>query len=241
MHTHCWVLAALRTWDIPSSRPPSEAVKCVLGVVELTGVAFPVAQLTGEGREGGRGAEQEERLQETWGSRGTEAESLERGKSNSGPSCAWKRTGIAGISYVGVASGTGTGHCLLLQGFWALGCQISVQTAEVGLGHKGEMFQLLEPYRVFFLFLQEENEQQEPLQKREDEVKERGMTVLELKNLLEQQHLRQAKERYKLVPVLEQGIGHSHGEAVDVNVMLHQGCDGFQGCLESEGDRSRRL
>ncbi|XP_066043240.1 inner centromere protein-like isoform X2 [Chamaea fasciata] len=41
----------------------------------------------------------------------------------------------------------------------------------------------------------EENEQQEPLQAREDEVKERGKTVLELKNLLEQQQLGQAKER----------------------------------------------
>ncbi|XP_023784417.1 inner centromere protein-like isoform X2 [Cyanistes caeruleus] len=41
----------------------------------------------------------------------------------------------------------------------------------------------------------EEKEQQEPLQKREDEVKERGKTVLELKNLLEQQQLGQAKER----------------------------------------------
>ncbi|NXI78086.1 INCE protein, partial [Rhipidura dahli] len=51
-------------------------------------------------------------------------------------------------------------------------------------------------YRVFFLLLQEENEQQEPLQKRrEDEVKERGKKVLELKNLLEQQQLGQAKER----------------------------------------------
>ncbi|NXV01025.1 INCE protein, partial [Cettia cetti] len=59
------------------------------------------------------------------------------------------------------------------------------------------------PYRVFNLFLQEENEQQEPVQKREDEVKERGMTVLELKNLLEQQQLGQAKERCELVPVLE--------------------------------------
>ncbi|NWW31685.1 INCE protein, partial [Panurus biarmicus] len=51
------------------------------------------------------------------------------------------------------------------------------------------------PYQVFLFFLQEENEQQEPLQKREDEVKERGKTVLELKNLLEQQQLGQAKER----------------------------------------------
>ncbi|XP_058663527.1 inner centromere protein-like isoform X1 [Ammospiza caudacuta] len=43
----------------------------------------------------------------------------------------------------------------------------------------------------------DENEQQEPLQKRrEDEVKERGKTVLELKNLLEQKQLGQAKERY---------------------------------------------
>ncbi|NXD45192.1 INCE protein, partial [Copsychus sechellarum] len=70
------------------------------------------------------------------------------------------------------------------------------------------------PYRVFLLFLSEENEQQEPIQKRgEDEVKERGKTVLELKNLLEQQQLGQAKERCELVPVLEQEVGHSHGEA----------------------------
>ncbi|NXY11825.1 INCE protein, partial [Pteruthius melanotis] len=64
-------------------------------------------------------------------------------------------------------------------------------------------------YGVFLLLLQEENEQQEPLQKRrEDEVKERGKKVLELKNLLEQQQLGQAKERCELVPVLEQGVGH---------------------------------
>ncbi|NWX58653.1 INCEA protein, partial [Promerops cafer] len=70
------------------------------------------------------------------------------------------------------------------------------------------------PCSVFLLFLQEENEQQEPLQKRrEDEVKERGKTVLELKNLLEQQQLGQAKERCELVPVLERGIGYSYGEA----------------------------
>ncbi|NXH41016.1 INCE protein, partial [Dicaeum eximium] len=70
------------------------------------------------------------------------------------------------------------------------------------------------PCRVFLLFLQEENEQQEPVQKRrEDEVKERGKTVLELKNLLEQQQLGRAKERCELVPVLEQGIGYSQGEA----------------------------
>ncbi|NWU35814.1 INCEA protein, partial [Hylia prasina] len=54
------------------------------------------------------------------------------------------------------------------------------------------------PHRVFLLFLQEESERQEPLQKREGEVKERGKTVLELKNLLGQ-----AKERCELVPVLE--------------------------------------
>ncbi|NXM84253.1 INCE protein, partial [Oenanthe oenanthe] len=59
------------------------------------------------------------------------------------------------------------------------------------------------PYKVFLLFLQEENEQQEPLQKRgEDEVKERGKTVLELKNLLEQQQLGQVKERCELVDML---------------------------------------
>ncbi|NWW57462.1 INCE protein, partial [Ifrita kowaldi] len=68
---------------------------------------------------------------------------------------------------------------------------------------------------VFLLLLQEENEQQEPLQKRrEDEVRERGKKVLELKNLLEQQQqLGQAKERCELEPVLEQGVGHGHGEA----------------------------
>ncbi|NWW24581.1 INCE protein, partial [Falcunculus frontatus] len=70
-------------------------------------------------------------------------------------------------------------------------------------------------YGVFlFLLLQEENEQREPLQKRrEDEVKERGKKVLELKNLLEQQQLGQAKERCELVAVLEQGTGHGHGGA----------------------------
>ncbi|NWH27789.1 INCE protein, partial [Grus americana] len=61
---------------------------------------------------------------------------------------------------------------------------------------------------VFFFLLQEEDEfeQQEPLQKRrEDEVKEKGKKVLELKNLVEQQQLEQAKERYWLVSVLEEG------------------------------------
>ncbi|KFQ30528.1 Inner centromere protein, partial [Mesitornis unicolor] len=49
-----------------------------------------------------------------------------------------------------------------------------------------------------FLLLQEEDEfeQQEPLQKRrEDEVKERGKRVLELKNLMEHQQVEQVKER----------------------------------------------
>ncbi|NWR94016.1 INCE protein, partial [Furnarius figulus] len=51
--------------------------------------------------------------------------------------------------------------------------------------------------KVLFLFLlQEENEQQEPLQKRrEDEVKDKGKKVLELKNLLEQQHVEKVKQR----------------------------------------------
>ncbi|NXD59711.1 INCE protein, partial [Corvus moneduloides] len=66
---------------------------------------------------------------------------------------------------------------------------------------------------VFPLLPQEENELQEPLQRREDEGKERGKKVLELKNLLEQQQLGQAKERCELVPILEQGVGHGHGEA----------------------------
>ncbi|PKU38138.1 inner centromere [Limosa lapponica baueri] len=51
---------------------------------------------------------------------------------------------------------------------------------------------------VFFCLLQEEDEfeQQGPLQKRrEDEVKEKGNKVLELRNLVEQQQVEQAKER----------------------------------------------
>lgn len=53
--------------------------------------------------------------------------------------------------------------------------------------------------RVFFFLLQEEDEfeQQKPLQKRkEDEVKEKGRKVLELKNLVGQQQVEQVKERY---------------------------------------------
>ncbi|NWV41972.1 INCE protein, partial [Grantiella picta] len=56
---------------------------------------------------------------------------------------------------------------------------------------------------ILFLLLQEENEQQGPLQKRrEDEVKERGKKVLELKNLLEQQQLERVKDRCKLMDML---------------------------------------
>lgn len=123
-------------------------------------------------------------------------------------------------------------------GVWAAR---SVQ-AEVGLGQKGDRSRLLEAYGVFLLLLQEENEQQEPLQKRrEDEVKERGKKVLELKNLLEQQQLGQAKERCELVPVLEQGVGHGHGEAVDVNVVLELGSGAAWrlGGQEQEGVRDR--
>ncbi|NXQ99885.1 INCE protein, partial [Sagittarius serpentarius] len=56
--------------------------------------------------------------------------------------------------------------------------------------------------RVFFFLLQEEDEfeQQELLQKRrEDEVKEKGKKVLELKNLVEQQKVEQVKERNDLI------------------------------------------
>ncbi|NXP25464.1 INCE protein, partial [Scytalopus superciliaris] len=57
---------------------------------------------------------------------------------------------------------------------------------------------------LFLFFLQEENEQQEPLQKRrEDEVRDKGKKVLELKNLLEQKQVEKAKQRYELVPALE--------------------------------------
>ncbi|NWU06866.1 INCE protein, partial [Cephalopterus ornatus] len=72
----------------------------------------------------------------------------------------------------------------------------------------------LPPARLLHFLLQEENEQQEPLQKRrEDEVKEKGKKVLELKNLLEQQQVEKVKKRCEL------GIGHRHREAVNVNVV----------------------
>ncbi|NWI53988.1 INCEA protein, partial [Calyptomena viridis] len=78
---------------------------------------------------------------------------------------------------------------------------------------------------VFLSLLQEENEQQELLQKRrEDEVKGKGKKVLELKNLIEQQQVEQAKERCELVPVLEWGIGQWHGGTVNVNLVLELGC-----------------
>ncbi|NWW42295.1 INCE protein, partial [Pedionomus torquatus] len=62
--------------------------------------------------------------------------------------------------------------------------------------------------RVFFCLLQEEDEQQEALQKRrEDEGKEKGDKVLELRNLVEQQQVEQGKERYWLGSALEEGSG----------------------------------
>ncbi|NWR79832.1 INCE protein, partial [Centropus unirufus] len=58
----------------------------------------------------------------------------------------------------------------------------------------------LGPFHVVFLLLQEEGGlEQEPLQKRrEDEVKEKGRRVWELRNLVEQQQAEQGKERYGL-------------------------------------------
>uniref|UniRef100_A0A8C3PII1 Inner centromere protein ARK-binding domain-containing protein n=1 Tax=Calidris pygmaea TaxID=425635 RepID=A0A8C3PII1_9CHAR len=53
---------------------------------------------------------------------------------------------------------------------------------------------------------EDEFEQQGPLQKRrEDEMKEKGNKVLELRNLVEQQQVEQAKERYQLGSALEEG------------------------------------
>ncbi|NWR11388.1 INCE protein, partial [Paradoxornis webbianus] len=111
------------------------------------------------------------------------------------------------------------------------------------------------PYSVFLLFLQEENEQQEPLQVREDEVKERGKTVLELKNLLEQQQLGQAKERCELEqkavrgdpkqrgkekpPQAQQEPAAVAGKATKVG--LEEGKCGLQGArLDLSGDRTGR-
>ncbi|NXU76279.1 INCE protein, partial [Oreotrochilus melanogaster] len=52
-------------------------------------------------------------------------------------------------------------------------------------------------YKCFLLQEEDEFEQQEPLHKRrEDEVKEKGKRVLELKKLVEQRQVEQAKERY---------------------------------------------
>ncbi|NXL52992.1 INCE protein, partial [Podilymbus podiceps] len=51
--------------------------------------------------------------------------------------------------------------------------------------------------RIFFLQEEDDFEQQEPLQKRrEDEVKEKGKRVLELRNLVEQRQLEQMKESW---------------------------------------------
>ncbi|KAF1607813.1 Inner centromere protein, partial [Eudyptes chrysolophus] len=56
------------------------------------------------------------------------------------------------------------------------------------------------------LRVEDEFEQQEPLQKRrEDEVKEKGKKVLELKNLVEQQQVEQVKERLLLAAWKLQG------------------------------------
>ncbi|NXW89290.1 INCE protein, partial [Alopecoenas beccarii] len=53
---------------------------------------------------------------------------------------------------------------------------------------------------------EDEFEQQEPLQnRREDEAKEKGKKVLELKNLVEQQQMEQMRERYEFGCVLERG------------------------------------
>ncbi|KFP73143.1 Inner centromere protein A, partial [Acanthisitta chloris] len=74
---------------------------------------------------------------------------------------------------------------------------------------------------VFLFLLQEENEfeQQEPLQKRrEDEAKEKGKKVLDLKNLVEQRQAAQAKERYDLVSILDQGISHWHWGSSEYNL-----------------------
>ncbi|KFO97730.1 Inner centromere protein, partial [Calypte anna] len=62
-------------------------------------------------------------------------------------------------------------------------------------------------YKCFLLQEEDEFEQQEPLQKRrEDEVKGKGKRVLELKKLVEQRQVEQAKERYWCA---------WHGEAVN--------------------------
>ncbi|KAF1675885.1 INCE protein, partial [Pygoscelis papua] len=67
---------------------------------------------------------------------------------------------------------------------------------------------------VFFFLLQEEDEfeQQEPLQKRrEDEVKEKGKKVLELKNLVEQQQVEQVKESHPCSSPQSQAVSPSFG------------------------------
>ncbi|NWS73623.1 INCE protein, partial [Crotophaga sulcirostris] len=62
---------------------------------------------------------------------------------------------------------------------------------------------------VFFLLQEEsESEQPEPLQKRrEDEVKEKGKRVWELRKLVEQRQMEQGKERYGLVLSWRRGPG----------------------------------
>lgn len=69
--------------------------------------------------------------------------------------------------------------------------------------------------RLFFLLQgEDEFEQQEPLQnRREDEGKEKGKKVLELKNLVEQQQTEHLGERYEFGSVLERGAGQRVGRS----------------------------
>ncbi|NXJ99095.1 INCE protein, partial [Corythaixoides concolor] len=80
--------------------------------------------------------------------------------------------------------------------------------------------------RVFFFLPQEEDgfEQQEPLQKRrEDEVKEKGKKVLELKDLVEQQQVEQVRERCELGSDPERGRGSGHGKAANADGIAETG------------------
>ncbi|NXL65336.1 INCE protein, partial [Chordeiles acutipennis] len=83
-------------------------------------------------------------------------------------------------------------------------------------------------YKGFLLQEEDEFEQQEPLQKRrEDEMKEKGKKVLELKKLVEQQQVEQVKERYWLHPNSLTAAGSELGPEHSLLVLLVPELGGF--------------
>ncbi|NWX93999.1 INCE protein, partial [Nothoprocta pentlandii] len=121
--------------------------------------------------------------------------------------------------------------------------KLSKKAEEAGAQKQKALRQLVLQFSGFqgFCFFQDndEFEQQELLQRRrEEEVKEKGKRVLELKNLVEQRQVEQAKERYDS-PV---GTGQSVGQAVDVNSSAEAGrprlTEGSGPCFVPQGSQT---